>query len=576
MTEKHVNMYTYLKPRIPRMALGLTFKFTGTMAELFLPYLLSYMIDDVVPTGSVKSIIVCGLLMLLAAAIGVTFNVTANRLASGTARDFTRSLRHDLFDKVMRLSCRQVDRFTLPSLIARLTTDSYNMHQAVNSLQRVGIRSPILLLGALTMTLVLDPSLALVMVATLPLMAFIVFYFSRKGIPLYKRQQEGVDALVRTVRENFTGVRVIKALSKAPYERQRYDEVNRELVRRETRASTTMAVTNPLMSMLLNLALTGAILYGAFRVHSGLSTAGTLLAFMSYFTTILNALMSITRVFTTLSKAIASGGRITEVLNTEPELLSVEDLPGEDTDDHIVFENVRFTYIPGARNHLDDVSFRLGHGQTLGIIGETGSGKSTIISLLMRFYDPQEGRILIDGKDIRSIDPDELHRMFGVALQNDFLMASSIEDNIRFGRELEQAQLELAAKDAQAWEFIQALDDGLQHDLDTRGVNFSGGQKQRMLIARALAARPDILILDDSSSALDYATDAKLRQAIHRDYAGVTTVIIAQRISSIAHADLILVMEHGRCIGAGTHEQLLRDCPAYAEIHDSQMGEVPA
>ena len=576
MKDKRITIYSYLKPRIPRMSLGLLMKFTGTMAELFLPYLLSYMIDDLVPLGDSGRILRCGGLMLLAAVVAVVFNVTANRMASATARDFTRSLRHDLFNKTMRLSCRQIDGFTIPSLIARLTTDSYNLHQTVNSMQRIGIRAPILLTGSLIITLAMDPALALVMVAMLPVMALIITYFSRKGIPLYKSQQAGVDALVRTVRENFTGVRVIKALSKGPYEARRYDEVNRELVRRETRASVTMSITNPVMSLLLNLALTGVILYGAFRVNVGLSQTGTLLAFTSYFITILNALMSITRVFTMLSKGVASGGRITEVLNTPTDLQSQAGLPGGDPAHHITFEHVIFAYQPGGQDQLHDISFTLDHGQTLGIIGETGSGKTTLISLLMRFYDPQAGRILIDGQDVRSIDPDKLHQMFGVALQNDFLMASSIADNIRFGREIEAASMELAARDAQAWDFIEALDDGWEHSLDTRGANFSGGQKQRMLIARALASRPDILILDDSSSALDYQTDAALRRAIGRDYRGVSTIIVAQRVSSLAHADLILVLEQGRCIGAGTHAQLLASCPVYAEIATSQMGEVPA
>lgn len=574
MQDRRVSIYTYLKPRIPRMSLGLFLKFTGTMAELFLPYILSYMIDEVVPLGSSGRILVCGVLMLLAAVIAVVFNVAANRMASGTARDFTRSLRHDLFNKTMRLSCRQIDEFTIPSLIARLTTDSYNLHQTVNSMQRIGIRAPILLVGSLIIMIAMDPALALIMVAALPFMGALIFYFSRRGIPLYKAQQDAVDDLVRTVRENFSGVRVIKALSKADYEKQRYDTVNKELVRRESKASITMSITNPLMSLLMNLALTGVILYGAFRVHNGTSLPGTLLAFTSYFITVLNALMSITRVFTNLAKGIASGGRITKVLNAPVDLLPSVDLPGVDTDQHIIFEDVSFSYTPGGRDHLQNISFSLGQGQTLGIIGETGSGKTTLISLLMRFYDTREGRILINGKDVRSIDPDELHRMFGVALQNDFLMATSIEDNLRFGRDLERAELELAAKDAQAWEFIQALDDGLDHDLDTRGVNFSGGQKQRMLIARALAGRPDILILDDSSSALDYKTDAELRKAIKRDYQGVTTIVVAQRVSSIAHSDLILVMEQGCCIGAGTHEQLLQSCDAYKEIYLSQMGEV--
>lgn len=564
----------YLKPQYARLALQLTIKFIGTITELFIPWMLSHILDDIVPLRDMGQVYLWGALMLLAAAVALFGNVCANRMSTRISRRFTEKLRHDAFARVSYLSSRQVDGFTLSSLISRLTSDTYNVHQMVDRMQRLGVRAPILLLGGICVTFTLEPVLTLVLVCTLPLLGVVVFGVSRRGVPLYVRVQEAVDGMVRKVQENMTGVRVIKALSKTEYEKERFDEVNQEVVRRDQHAGAVMATTNPVMSLLLNLGLTAVVVVGAFRVNAGVSKAGKIIAFLSYFTIILNAMMMISRLFMIYSKGAASAKRIEEILETP-----VEPVPGDPaprtSEYHVEFQDVSFSYNKAegkTRDDLSEVSFALRRGQTLGIIGPTGSGKSTIVSLLMRFYDADAGEIRIGGRRIEGIPEEELHTMFGVVFQNDFILADSIRENIDFGRGLSDETLLLAAKLAQA-EFIEEKEGGLSHMLTAKGANLSGGQKQRMLIARALAGKPEILVLDDASSALDYKTDQALRSALHHNFSDTTTIIIAQRISSILNADHILVLDGGRVIGAGTHEELLASCADYREIYEVQMGE---
>ncbi len=563
----------YLRPYLGRMSLGLLIKFTGTIMDLLLPWILATMIDDVVPTENIPVILLWGGMMVFCSAVALVTNIVANRMASRVARDTTRRVRHDLFAKIARLSCRQVDGYTVPSLEARLTSDTYNIHQMIGMMQRLGVRAPILLLGGILVTLTLEPVLTLVLLAVLPLLGFVIWHISKKGIPLYGQLQRAVDRLVRSVREKASGIRVIKALSKEDYEKKRFAAVNREVVERETRAAVTMAASNPLMNLFLNLGLTLVIVVGAYRVNGGLTQPGTIIAFLTYFTIILNALLSITRMFVLYSKGSASAGRIAEVLDT-PEDLRL--LPEERTEGraHVSFAHVSFSYNK-TQNALTDIDFSLGRGETLGVIGATGSGKSTLVSLLMRLYDPDEGSIRINGVNIASLPPEALHTKFGVVFQNDFLMEDTIAGNIGFGRPLKGRDIADAVEYAQAKAFIEELEDGYEHRLTARGTNLSGGQKQRVLIARALAARPEILILDDSSSALDYRTDARLRRAVGEHFENTTTIVVAQRVSSIRSADHILVLDEGRMLGYGTHEELMEDCESYREIAESQMGGLP-
>lgn len=563
----------YLKPFSKRMTVGFCIKVTGTLVELLLPYILSHILKDVVVTQSIPSILYWGGLMILCAGTACLFNITANRMAAKVARDFSERVRTDLFSKMLRLSAAQTDRFTIPSLESRITTDTYNVHNFVSMMQRMGVRAPILLLGGTVITLIMDWYLALVMLASLPFIFGIIYFISRKGVPLYSKVQQSVDKMIRVVREDVQGIRVIKALSKTDFEHRRYDEVNESLVADEKRAGIIMGSVNPLMTLLMNLGIIAVVTLSAARVANHQSDPETVIAFMQYFTLISMAMMTMSRIFVMFTKSAASAKRIAEVMDTPEDLIveSAEKYPGKKTEAHIVFDKVSFSYL-GKRNNLEDISLELPKGGTLGIIGATGSGKSTLVKLLLRFYDVTTGSIYINGRDIRTIPAEEFCSIFGTAMQYDFLYADTIEENIRFGRDLSHAQIEQAAKIAQAHEFITGFADGYEHMLSSKATNISGGQKQRLLIARAIAANPQILILDDSSSALDYKTDANLRQALAVHFKDTTIVTVAQRVSSIKNSDLILVLEEGRIIGKGTHEELLASCQEYKEISDSQMG----
>jgi len=564
-------IYRYIKPHLPIMTFQFIIKFGATIVELLLPWMLSTILDDVVPTRNQQMIYLWGILMMISAALALIGNFVANRMSTKTSRDITEKIRHDLFARISRLSSTQTDRYTIPSLISRLTADTYHVHQMIDRMQRLGVRAPILLLGGILVTMSLEPVLTLVLVAMLPLLGLVIGYVSRKGIPLYTQTQTALDAVVRQVQESMTGVRVIKALSKSEFEEQRFDEANRDMIQKEQRARTHMAVSSPAMNLMLNVGLTLVVIVGAYRVNAGVTQPGKIIDFLSYFTIILNALIMVSRLFILYSKGAASARRLAEILDA-PEDLVQEDADHQPSDDHVTFKNVRFSYNK-VQDDLTDISFSLKRGETLGIIGPTGSGKSTIISLLLRFYDADSGEIRIDGDRILGIPLDTLHTRFGVVFQNDFLLADSIRENIDFGRSLPEEQILRAARTAQA-DFIKDKAGRLDSTLTVKGANLSGGQKQRLLIARALAANPEILLLDDCSSALDYKTDAALRHGLARDYKDTTTIVVAQRISSIMNADKILVLDEGRTIGFGTHAELLERCDSYREIFDVQMGEM--
>ena len=564
----------YLKPYSKRIALGTVIKIVGTITELFLPWILSYMIDEVAPEKNVARIFLWGAVMLACAVVALLGNITANRMASKVARDTTESMRFDLFDKTLNLSARQTDGFAMPSLVSRLSSDTYNVHNMIGMIQRLGIRAPMLLIGGIVVTFMVEPVLALVLLATMPFLVLLAVLVAKKGTSLYTKLQKTVDTMVRKIRDIYSGIRVIKALSRTEYEKKSFETINKNVSSSETRAGLTTGVTNPIMNLFLNLGMTAVILVGAYRVSAGLTKAGQIIAFMTYFTLMLNAVISVGRIFVMYSKGIASSRRICEVLNAPADLLTEEiDLEGSSEADsdraQIRFEHVSFSYDGGKV--LDDVSFSIGKGETFGIIGATGSGKTTIIMLMMRFYDADEGNIYIDGRDIRTFDKKELRRRFGVVFQNDFLFSDTVRNNVDFHRGISDGELEKALKFAQA-DFVFGNDEGLNYGLAAKGANFSGGQKQRLLVARALSGEKDVIVLDDSSSALDYKTDAALRKALKENFSDRTIIMIAQRISSVRHADKILVLDVGKAAGLGSDEELRESCPLYGEILRSQGG----
>ena len=564
-------LYKHLRPFLASMTLGLIIKIVGTLMDLFIPYILEHIIDDIVPTRNINTVLLYGGLMLLCAIIGLSGNIIANRMASAVARDTTRSIRSELFNKISYLSSRQVDEISIPTLETRLTSDTYNIHHMTGMMQRLGVRAPILLIGGMIVTFSMEPVLSLILLCVLPLITFTVFKISKKSVKLFKTVQEKTDSMVGTVRETAQGIRVIKALSRREHQIKRFGKDVTELEKAELRSGYVISLTNPIMNAILNVGMAAIILVGALRVNNGQAEAGMIIAFMSYFTIILNAMLSITRMFTLFSKGVASASRISEIIDLPPDINVLPKEEKRSGDSIIEFDNVSFSY-NGVKSNLENISFTLKKGQTLGIIGATGSGKSTLVQLLLRFYDADSGTVLIDGHDIRTLTPDELRGKFGTVLQNDFIYAGTLLDNIDFGRDVPKDKIDEAIRNAQAYEFVSSLQNGTEHILNTKGTNLSGGQRQRVLISRALANDPEILILDDSSSALDYKTDSLLRSALRTRYESTTKVIVAQRVSSILHADRILVLDNGRVVGDGTHAELLSSCPIYNEISLSQIG----
>ncbi|MDP4132945.1 MAG: ABC transporter ATP-binding protein [Bacillota bacterium] len=578
----------YIKGYTKRIINGVSIKLAGTIAELLIPYILEYMIDGIVPkaskSGTYLPILAWGAVMIVLAITVRYCNITANRMAASVARDSIRAVRHDLFDKTNSLSGARFDAFTLPSLISRMTSDTYNVQSFIGMIQRIGIRAPIMLFGGVLLTAMMDPVLSIILICMIPFLGIFIFTITRKGVPLYKKVQEKVDRMVCIMREDITGIRVVKALSKTEHEIKRFHSINNELTVQDIKAGATMVAPGPIMNLCLNIGLTLVVIVGAYRVNSGTMQRGVILAFLTYFNMILMAVMGLNKVFMAYSKASASAERIEKVM-ADPEDMPVykDDKSGVGVP-FITFENVSFSYPEEDENSggftrekcLDNINFTLNKGESLGIMGSTGCGKTTIINLLMRFYDADEGRVYVDGKDVRCYDRETLRKKFGVVFQSDTVFADTLYENINFGRSIEPGRVKEAAKDAMVADFIENLDEQYKYKAAIKGANLSGGQKQRVLIARALAAKPDILVFDDSSSALDYKTDANLRKAINENYEGTTLITVAQRISSVMNMDKIIVLEDGRMIGYGSHEELKNSCDVYREIYDSQMGAMPA
>lgn len=563
---------TYLKPQTKSMVIGLICKALGAILELVLPFLTSNIIDEVIPTGDVQRIILNCLLMVVCAIGAWRLNIFANRNASLVARNATEHIRHDLFEHILALSSHKTDEFTIPSLESRMTTDTYNVHRMISMVQRIGIRGPIIMIGGLFFTFSMEPVLSLVILATFPFIGFLVYFRATKGLPLFKHIQKVSDQMVAVVRENAQGIRVIKSLSKKDYEKNRFEQVNQKLEQETVEANRKMAIVNPGINLFLNLGLFGVILLGAYRISIGVSSTGKIIAFMSYFTIMSRAMMMIGRIFIMTSQGLASVQRIEEVLGTETEKdVHIGGYPNKENKHAIEFDDVTFSYL-GIKNNLQHISFTLGQGQSLGIIGAIGSGKTTILSLLLRFYEINTGAIYLNGIDIRNLEFDELRQQFGTVMQNDTLFRASIKENIVFDREITDEDITKAIQTSQAKEFINQYEDGIEHNLTGKGSNLSGGQKQRVLLARALASHTPFLLLDDSSSALDYKTDALLRKALDEEYQDSTKMIIAERVSSIMNCNKIIVLDKGKIDAIGTHEELLENSPIYASIYASQMG----
>ncbi len=573
---RYISKYKWL------YVLAMVIKLSATVVELLLPYILEYTIDEVVLTGDVLQVLLWSALMFVAA-VGARFlNVFANRTAISNAARVSYDVRKDLFDNTINLAGNDFDEVGLPSLISRMTSDSYNVQQAAQQVQTMCVRQPMMLIGGLFLTMTMDFQLSLILVVEVPILLVVILFISYKGMPMFDKLQSKLDVVVRKMRESITGIRVVKALGKEDYQIENFRQANKEMTETDIKASTIMALPSPVMQLLLNIGLVLVVIVGANRVNAGLTKPGVILAFLTYFNMINMGVMGMNRIFLNLSKAGASANRIDKIINIDTSLkvYKLDECTQQQEEHYIQFENVDFYYgneseISNDREKaLDNISFTLEKGETLGIIGPTGCGKSTIVNMVMRFYDVDGGNVYVDGKNVKCYDKDTLHKKFGVCFQNDIIFKDTLHENINFGRGIDDNEINEAVDAAQAREYVDNLDDGLQHQATIKGANLSGGQKQRIEVARALANNPDILILDDSSSALDYKTDSNMRKAIKEQYPDVTMILIAQRVSSVMNSDKIRVLDNGRCLGYCTHKQLLESGSSYAEIYKTQMGAI--
>ena len=554
--------------------LTMVIKFIGTFLELLIPYVLEYIIDVVAPTKSLKMVLVWGGVMIVLAILCRLFNKTANQRAVTSASKNIYRLRQDLFEKTIYLSSDVIDHITLPSLISRLTSDSYNILSFMQSSQTLGVRAPILLLGGFIVTFSMDRGMAMILAVMAPLIIAIVVFISRKGIPLYSTVQKKLDEVVRIMRENISGIRVIKALGKEKREIHHFEMADKDMEKSEIKAGFTMALPTSIVKVFMNIGLVLVVIIGAVRVSEGTMKPGVILAFLSYFQMIMMGVLTLNRFFLMMSKANASSMRIKDTMDSISSLSITEEESGNEKakEGYIVFDDVSFSY-NGSSNAVSHISFSLERGKTLGIIGGTGSGKSTIINLMMRFYDPQKGNIFVDGKNIKSYELPSLRRHFGVVFQNDFIFHDTISSNIKMGRNISDEDMKKAAENAMAAEFIERYEEGYEHYSAIHGAAFSGGQKQRLLISRALSGDSPVIVLDDSSSALDYHTDSMVRKNILSNHKSSSLVIVAERVSAVMNADEILVLHNGEIIGRGRHDHLMESCDEYRDIYQTQMGE---
>ena len=567
-----------MKPYRKECILAPLFKMLEAFFELLVPLVVADIIDNGIRPGDRSRILIGAGLMAALAVIGLMCSITAQYFSARAAVGFSSKVRFRLFHHIEGLSYTETDRIGTSTMITRLSSDLNQVQTGVNLTLRLLLRSPFIVFGAMIMAFTIDRTSAMTFLVTIPVLSVIVFGIMLISIPLYKRTQAGLDRVLGVTRENLTGVRVIRAFGLEERETERFSAANRNHTRLQRFVGRFSALMNPLTYAVVNFAVIALIYIGAFRVNDGAISQGDLVALYNYMTQILVELIKLASLIISITKAVACGNRIEAVLEIPAEDTSSRDLPAEPTSEtdkgSVTFDAVSFRYAGAAEDSLSDISFSVRGGETIGIIGGTGSGKSSLVHLIPRFYDAREGRILVDGRDIRSFTKDELRSEIGIVPQKAVLFRGTIRSNLLFGNgDATDEELWAALEAAQAADFVRDKDGMLDATVEQNGRNFSGGQRQRLTIARALVRKPKILILDDSSSALDYATDANLRRAIHALPYSPTLFIVSQRTASLSAADKILVLEDGRSVGLGTHEELLRDSETYLEIHRSQFGK---
>lgn len=541
--------------------------------DLTLPTMLSNIVDIGIANSDINYVLTAGAKMILFAFLGLIGGVGCSIFSTIAAVNLGQNLRDGLFAKIQSLSFLELDHFKTSSLITRLTNDITQVQTMVMMGLRILVRAPLLCIGGLWMAYRLSQSLSIVFVITIPIILIFVAIVMSKSFPLFKTMQEKIDKVNNVMRENLLGVRVIKAFTMEHKQRDRFNEANDDLMSQSIRAQKIMIILNPVVMLLVNFSVIGVLWYGGYLVQDGLLETGKIMAFINYLTQIMMSMMMVIMISMNFSRAKASADRINEVFATNSSIQENEKT-AELTNYDIEFKNVSFKYHEHSEEVLKDISFKIKQGNQVGIIGGTGSGKSSLVNLIPRLYDVSEGEVLIGGQNVKTLSLSELRDKIGVVLQESILFSGTIASNFKFGyHEASQDELDDAAKDAQAMEFIQAKEDGYETVVEQRGKNLSGGQKQRVSIARTLIRDPKILILDDSSSALDMATESKLQRAIKERMKESTVIMIAQRISAVMDADQIIVLDQGEISGIGTHEELLKTNEIYRSIAISQLGE---
>ncbi len=565
-------LWKYMRDYRREGILAPLFKLLEASLELLVPLVMAQIIDTGIANGDGGFILSrCGILAALAA-VGLVCSITAQYFAAKASVGFAAKLRSTLFKHIQSLSYSKLDTQGTGTLIARITGDINQVQSGMNLALRLLLRSPFVVFGAMIMAFTIDVKAALVFMVTIPLLSIVVFGIMLWSIPMYKKVQARLDKVLGITRENLSGVRVIRAFCKEDEERREFGERNAALTKLQLMVGRVSAAMNPATYIMINLGIAVLIYVGALRVDSGILTQGQVVALYNYMSQILVELVKLASLIITITKALACAGRVSAVLDVESDMHGADTMPKEiDTDEEVRFENVEFGYATGGEPALSGISFSVKKGETMGIIGGTGSGKSSLVSLIPRFYDATGGHVYIKGNDVKDYPLGALREMVGMVPQKAVLFKGTIRENLRWGNaDATGEEMERALSDAQALEIVKAKPEGLDSPVAQDGKNLSGGQRQRLTIARALIKKPEILILDDSASALDYATDLALRRSLAALSYKPTVFIVSQRASSILHADKIAVLDEGKMVGLGTHDELMQTCPVYREIYYSQ------
>lgn len=573
------NFKKYFKSYIKEIIFGPTFKLIETITELIIPILIASMIDVGVANHDTKYILTYGAIVVGLNVIGIVVSIISQKLAARAAVGIGASMRSDLYKKINTFSHAELDKYSTATINNRITHDVTRIQQAISMAIRMVMRTPFLLIGSMIMAMTIDMKLSLIFLVAAPLITGVVILILKATVPLYDRTQKNLDTVSNITRENLQGARVIRSFNKQDYEESRFEVATEKLSKSSIKVSAVSSLLNPLTATIINFSIVAVLWFGGIQVNIGVLTQGQIIAFINYLTQISTALIALANIIVALIKAINCGKRVNEVFNTTPSISSPQEVSGVITEDDTIanseyeveFKNVSFAYPNMAKNAINNLNLKVKKGETIGIIGGTGSGKSTLVNLLPRFYDTTKGNIFIKGKNVKDYNLVALRGLMGIVSQKSVLFSGTVRENMQWRKpNATDDEIWRAIKTAQAEEFVKELDNRLDYKVQAGGKNFSGGQRQRLTIARAFVGNPEILILDDSASALDFQTDANLRHAIKTDAKNATVFLVSQRVNTIRNSDQIVVLDKGNVVGIGKHKDLMETCEVYKEIYDSQ------